>query len=72
MALRRFPGVFLSMTLMPVGRMGMMSGLFVILRFVMLCRSAVVLRCVFVMFSRFTMMLRRFLRHSKLSPYVGS
>jgi len=61
--LRGFFGVMVSMQMMPVGRMGMVRGLFMVAAAVVLGRLAVVTGSVFVVFGSFAVVFSAFLAH---------
>ena len=61
--LRGFFGVMVGMQMMPVGRMGMVRGLFMVAAAVVFGRLAVVTGSVFVVFGGFAVVFSAFLAH---------
>jgi hypothetical protein len=71
MMLSSFFGMLGSVERVAMGDMGVVAGLFVIARFVMIGRFPMMFRSVFVVLRRFLMMICRFVSHGGGSPYVA-
>jgi hypothetical protein len=68
MSLGSFARMFLGMTVVALGGVGVMRRLLVISRFGMFGGGVMMLCGVLVMFGSFTVVLRSFLRHDEYSP----
>jgi hypothetical protein len=72
MSLGSFMSMLFGVGVMALRRVGVMRGLFVIARIVMLCGSVMLFSGVFVMFRSFAVMLGGFLGHDGFSPGESS